>query len=280
MSLQEPLKSDFGPLGNGPKTELVLKGTYPIPPLALDETKYYLQACQQKEEVPQAILPRSVEEYTDSWKKAREDTGTGSIHFGHFKAATDCKSNILFHYAMTEIPFRSGYTPKRWLKATNVMILKKEGITDIDRLRTIVLFEADYNHNNKFLGRHMMRHCIDNKLMAPEQYFIPGKKCIDHVINRRLTFDILRYQKASLAMGSVDLKSCHDRIAHAPAYLAMRGYGIASEPIKSMFDTYQNTKFHSKMVHGVSTATFGGQEDGFIAKPQGVRQGNGAGPPT
>lgn len=81
-------------------------------------------------------------------------------------------------------------------------------------------------------------------------------------------------------MGSVDLKSCYDRIAHAPAYLAMRGFGIPAGPIRSMFNTYQNTQFKSKSVYGVSKVLFGGQEENYIAKPQGVGQGNGAGPPV
>ena len=54
------------------------------------------------------------------------------------------------HYYMAEIPFRSGYSPQRWRQATNVMILKQAGVYDIDKLRTIVLFEADFNHNNFF----------------------------------------------------------------------------------------------------------------------------------
>lgn len=209
-----------------------------------------------------------------------EDTGTGRIHFGHFKAATSHQTNLLLHYAPAEIPFRSSYTPKRWKEATNLMILKKEGIADIDRLGTIVLFEADYNHNNKFLGRTMMQHCGRHSFLAKDQYLVPGKKCIDHVINQRLTFDIVWQQKTSMAMGSVDLSSCYDRVVHAPAYLTMRGFGIPGRPIQSMFDTYQNTKFYSKSVHGKSKVTFSGVEDGFQAKPQGMGQGNGAGPPV
>ena len=33
----------------------------------------------------------------------KEDTGTGSIHFGHFKAATYHHTNLLVHYALAEI---------------------------------------------------------------------------------------------------------------------------------------------------------------------------------
>ena len=278
--LKEPLKSDFGEFGQGPETDNLLAGQYNIPSHLSPETKEFLELCKIHDENAITKLDRSVDEFKASWKHMREDTGTGTIHFGHFKASTFHSTNLLFHYALAEIPFRSGYTPSRWKSATNVMILKKEGITDIDRLRTIVLFEADYNHNNKYLGRHMMKHCGQHSFLAKEQYSVPGKKCIDHVINRRLTFDIVRQQKISMAMGSVDLASCYDRVAHSPAYLAMRGFGIPSGPIASMFETYQNTQFHSKSVHGKSKITFGGLEDGFSAKPQGMGQGNGAGPPV
>ena len=120
-----------------------------------------------------------------------ERTGTRDIHFGHFKAATRHNLNLLLHYALAEIPFRSGYSPSRWKQASDLMILKKEGVTDVDKLRTIVLYEADFNHNNKYLGRAMMYHTVLQDMLAKEQYSILGKKCINHVINRRLLFDLI-----------------------------------------------------------------------------------------
>ena len=78
-------------------------------------------------------------------------------------------------------------------------------------------------------------------------------------------------------MASVDLKSCYDRIAHSPAYLAMRGFGITDGPIKSMFSTIQELKHKTKTVHGISNCFFTGKEH-FKAKPNGTCQGNGAGP--
>ena len=278
--LEENLQQQFGTYGEGPQTESVLKGSYAPPADMSTITKDFLEVCKLPDEDIQTELPRTVADFKLSWKKMRESTATNSIHFGHFQAALSHQTICLLHYAMAEIPFRSGHTLDRWKNASNVMILKKEGITDIDRLRTIVLFEADFNHNNKFLGRKMMEHTNNHNLLAVEQYSTPGKKCIDHVINRRLTFDVVRYQKASLAVSAVDLKSCYDRIAHSPAYLAMRGFGIPAEPVKSMFNTYQNIKFHIKTSHGTSKQYFGGQENGFKAKPQGVGQGNGAGPPV
>ena len=81
-----------------------------------------------------------------------------------------------------------------------------------------------------------------------------------------------------MPMAAVDLKSCYDRVAHAPAYLAMRSYGIPNGPIQSMFKTIQEMQFYTRTVHGTSKKTFGGNEGTYIAKPNGLGQGNGAGP--
>ena len=61
------------------------------------------------------------------------------------------------------------------------MILKKSGLYNVDKLRTIVLYEADFNHNNKFLGKSMMQYAVPRNLIAKEKYSIPKKKAIDHV---------------------------------------------------------------------------------------------------
>ena len=80
---------------------------------------------------------------------------------------------MMTHYVLAEISFRTGYALERWRTATSVMILKGAGIYDIDRLRTIVLYEADSNHNNKFFGRSMMQHTVPRDRIEKVQYSIP-----------------------------------------------------------------------------------------------------------
>ena len=147
-------------------------------------------------------------------------SSNGNLHFGHFKARVQNSSVLMMHYILSEIPFRTGYTYNRWKKATNVMLLKSEGNYDVKELRTIVLYTADFNHNKKYYGRQLMNHTIPNHRISPEQYSVPGKKSIDHALNRRLIFDISRYQKTSLSMTSCDLKSCYDRVVYFSAILA------------------------------------------------------------
>ena len=158
------------------------------------------------------------------------------------------------------------------------MILKKLGLIDVEKLRTLVLYEADFNHNNKFLGKSMMAHMQSQLFLAKEQYSAPGKKCIDHVLNRRLLFDITQYSKQSLGLTGCDLSSCYDRVTHTPAMLAMSSYGIPMQPLTSMFTTIQNCKSYIRTAFGESVRSFGGHDDNYIALPMGLGQGNGSGP--
>ena len=97
-------------------------------------------------------LKRSVAEYRQSWNVMKEKTSSRELHFGHFKAGMQHDLLSIVHWILAEIPFRTGYSPRRWQHATDVMILKKLGVYDVDALRTIVLYESDFNHNNKLIG--------------------------------------------------------------------------------------------------------------------------------
>jgi hypothetical protein len=171
--LCEPLLSDFGQFGEGPATEQVLHGTYNCPQTVDKYTQEYLRLCQLSTD--KAKLQQTPHEFKQGWKKIDERISSRLLHFGHFKAACKHDVNILVHYTLVETPFRSGYSPQQWKNATNVMILKKAGIFDINKLRTIVLFEADFNQNNKHFGRSIMTHTVSNGSISKEQYSVPGK---------------------------------------------------------------------------------------------------------
>jgi hypothetical protein len=71
---------------------------------------------------------------------------------------------------LTDILLQTGYSPKRWRKAVNAMLRKKEGISLIDYVRTIVLFHSDYNYMKKIVGRKMMWNAELFGQLASEQF--------------------------------------------------------------------------------------------------------------
>jgi hypothetical protein len=92
------------------------------------------------------------------------------MHFGHFKAG--CTNDVVanFEATMANIPLLSGYSPKRWKRAVDCMLLKREGDYKVDKLQTIVLFDPEANHNFKLLGRTVMHHAETHEQLAEEQY--------------------------------------------------------------------------------------------------------------
>ena len=274
--LQSPLKELFRNYGETTATTQVMDGTMKVPENSNKLTQLFIDKCKQSTQ--STNMNRSVAEYKKSWETMKEKTGSHGLHFGHFMAACKHQENMMVHFIMAEVPFRTGYAPARWKKATNVMILKRAGLFNIDKLRTICLFQSDFNHNNKHLGRQLMKHSVKNNLFAKEQFSVQGKKSITHALNKTLLFDNVRYNKGCLAIASCDLKSCYDRIAHVPAKLAVQSMGVPESPLLSLFSTLQEVQYFTRTVYGDSTKTFGGKEKGYEHNAQGAGQGNGAAP--
>ena len=79
-------------------------------------------------------------------------------------------------------------------------------------------------------------------------------------------------------MCACDLKSCYDRVVHTAASLALQRVGVPISQIKCMFGTIQNLVHRIRTAFGLSKKSFGGKKSKFRRPPQGMGQGNGAGP--
>ena len=113
----------------------------------------YLQAHQRTTDQEIDIsLPTEAHQF--GWSKVKEQTSSGrsGLHFGHFIAGCGDDNIAALEACLSSIPWQTGYAPSRWKQGLNIMIEKKEGVIDVERLRTILLLEADYNQGNKGLG--------------------------------------------------------------------------------------------------------------------------------
>ena len=140
-------------------TSLLYDGDFGDLLLYLNEASLaYLRECQ----VPYDIKKRGVfsmdfttPSYSQGWQRMREQTSCSGQHFGHHIARSYDKELAAMDAALELIPAISGYSPTRWQQGLNVMIPKKEGETRVTHLRTILLYEAAYNQNNKnFFALH------------------------------------------------------------------------------------------------------------------------------
>ena len=77
-------------------------------------------------------------------------------HVGHWKCDSTNKSMNWVSTSMANIPHR-------WQQDINVMLEKKKVNFRADKLRSIPLYDADFNLNNKYTGRDMMRKAEETK---------------------------------------------------------------------------------------------------------------------
>ena len=199
------------------------------------------------------------------------------LHFGHYIAGTYDPVIAATDAALDSFATKTGFSFPRWEDGLNVMIPKKPGVNLVTKLRTILLYEADFNKINKMMGREMMNFAETHQLLTPEQY---GSRKFhsaqDQSLNKTLTFDIYRQSKDRCGLCCVDLKSCYDRMVHAACSMSMRRCGCPPELIKTSFQTIQNLRHFVRTKYGDSKEFFAAKKGDIPI--QGVGQGNGAGP--
>jgi hypothetical protein len=155
------------------------------------------------------------------------------------------------------------------------MIPKSTASLRVDKLRTLLLLDPEFNQNNKILGRALMSHAEAFDQMPAKQYDSRKKhRAIEAALNKVLTQDIWRQKRQAGALCSNDAKSCYDRVVHSFAILCMLSLGCPLGPILSMFATLQKMQHFIGTAFGVSDTSFNGGDIPF----QGLGQGNGAGP--
>lgn len=118
--------NEIGIRATGPAAPLILNGTYTPPPGTDKATKQFLQACHRTNNQQTTTYDHfSFEHYCQAWSKAKEKTGSGTAHFGHWKAGTRDEEIAKTQWMLMTLPSRYGFSPKAWQRATDVMILKK-----------------------------------------------------------------------------------------------------------------------------------------------------------
>jgi hypothetical protein len=217
----------------------------------------------------------SLYEHTQGWKQQKEDTASEptGLAFSHYKAGSQDGMISEVDRFLRNLPYQKGFSPKVWQYITDVEILKKTGVFDLEKMRTIQLMHAEFNMNNKKLGRDMMLFAESCNVLAPEQFgSCKNHQSIIAALNKRLNMDVLRQQRQAGALCSNDVKSCYDRIVHNIAALSMLRLG---DQLASMLLTLQQSSCSISTAFGISRKNYG--HNRYIPL-QGIGQGNSVGP--
>jgi hypothetical protein len=269
----EPLLSDLGYLADTPEAQAILDGTYD-PRLFLREL--YMPDNVRAQPMPEVdVTPQS---NRSAWMKQKEPVSSdpNGLTYSHYKTgATDDEINS-FDAALWGLPYRYGFSPDHWQAITEVEILKKAGVYDIDKMRTITLMDAAYNMNNKQLGRDVMKHAERHNNLAREQYGSrKNHQASTAATNKVLTMDLLRIRRQAGALCSNDAKSCYDRVVRSIASLCFLRLCAPKAAVMSLLQTLQKAKHRIRTAFGISQQSYGGD---LKVPVQGLGQGNGAAP--
>ena len=120
---------------------------------------------------------------------------------------------------------------------------------------------AQFNENNKKLGRDTMHHAEQANHIASEQ----GDSRKHHASNKLgskvgFNFDILRQKRWAAAHVGLDASQCYNRIVHAPAALCMIQHGAHEPAVQSMFGVLQAANNKVATAFGTSKDSYGGSK--------------------
>jgi hypothetical protein len=83
-------------------------------------------------------------------------TSMPGIQAAHIKSIDPTTEAADVFSWMALIPLITGYAPNKWKKGIDSMIPKKKNEWRPEKLHLILLMDARFNHNNKFIGRKLM----------------------------------------------------------------------------------------------------------------------------
>ena len=219
-----------------------------------------------------------LKEYKQFWKK-KELTVTSpyGLHIGHYKAVLDEDDILECHLALMMIPFRFAFAPTRWTSTVQIMLGKSPGSPWSHRLRIIELFDIQLNAAMKiFFEKWMIHNALDRDEIHPSVFgSVPGRSAQDALLEKEISFDIMRLTRTEGAIFDCDAKGCFDRMIAKLAYVHTTRLGMPHRWSIFFSIFWQACSHFVRTRYRISTNSFKADRNDIL---HGIGQGNGAGP--
>jgi len=206
----------IGYLGNTESSEAILNGTFPHQQHLDEFTNKFFSFIGTRPRLPSFSPNITTSDFQQFWRSAKENTSSSmsNRHFGHYKAASKNDFLSTIHASFCNAVSSFGVSISRWEKGLTVMLEKIKNNIRVNKLRAILLMEADFNFVNKLMfGHRLMAHTHRHHRLPKELYGgLQNKSAQEVGINRRLTLDIFRLKRRNGAIAGVDATQCYDRI--------------------------------------------------------------------
>jgi hypothetical protein len=143
------------------------------------------------------------------------------------------------------------------------MIEKKAGNYQLNKLRTIHLFEADCNWLlGMIFGRRMVHGAKKQDHLHEGQWGSrPGRSAHDALLHKILTYEVARMTRTPLATFDNDAKSCYDRVIMVFALLLCQKHGVLQSVCMMAAMSLMMAECSIKTKHGLSSNTCSSTDD-------------------
>jgi len=158
-------------------------------------------------------------------------------------------------YHLLQLTLKHVHVYERWKTVWNMYLEKKPGNPMIDSLRTLHLFEADYNlllkwHSSQgFMPKSETHH----RILESQGGGRAGHSAIDLACKKVVTYDYLQVTRTDAVDASIDVARCFDNMVEACENLSCRQHGADPEYLRLHAATQQQFHYHVKHANGVST---------------------------
>ena len=257
-----------------------------------EEARSWLQQLKTRDFVARegAIGTRvSTEEWVCGWNRMSESTASapGSGHYGHYKTASlaarlpvdhedHTKVLATLYASMWSLPLLHGFSPKRWQSCVDAILEKIPGKPMLEKLRIIMLYEADFNYVLKLVwGKKLVQNAEKHQSLGECNHGSrAGRQTHNALLQKLLLYEQARLSRSSLITVDNDAKSCYDRIIKTLGLLACICFGLPILAAKMHNDTHDAMQHSIRSRHGLFRP-YGGSASSQL---EGSGQGSGASP--
>ena len=262
------LGEEVGYLSDSKVAQDIIMGTYEIPADMEEGTALLLTEIGKvgnavREKGPPSHLLVTKKDYQTFWPRLNENTSSSfsGFHLGHHMSAakSDEMSELLSD--QMNLIISSGVCPTRWGVALQVLLEKVAGDCLVSKLRSIQLYEADYNWFNKLVFNDKAMSALQSTGLMPEEHFSQKQSLAeDAVFDKVLTLDLSRQSRLPMALVSIDAAQCYDRVNHTMMSLVWLALGVQQSAIAIILNCLQNMTIFTRTGFGDSSTSFGGPD--------------------
>ena len=156
------------------------------------------------------------------------------------------------------------------------MLETMAGLALVNKLRAILLMEADFNMHNKIIfGKQMLDSARAGGMIPDEHFGDKVKTAEDRKFSNVLVCDLSRQRRQKMGSISADAGNCYNRIHHTIMALVFLALGVPTRAITSMLRSIQLMQFFLRTGWGESDSSIGGD---LLKILHGMWQGNVAAP--